>query len=95
MSIYKGGYITIDMLGLTIGDSDNKATIPGIYSKFLEANGKIVVYKNINLQGQEFDMLIPVGIVDDSDNNYFSVWLDPLGTVQLIIENSDTVYVQN
>ena len=94
MSIYKGGYVTIDMLDEQIGDSDAPATIPGIFSTIREAWGKVVVYKDINLQGQTFDMLIPVGTVYDTDHDTVLNWLDPLGTVVLVITNENSVYIQ-
>ena len=90
--IYKGGYITIDMLGLEIGDSDHPATIPGVYGKIMESYGKPIVYKNINLNGLTFDVLIPVGtFINDDDIIHY---LDPLGTVVLAVDNEDdAVYI--
>lgn len=92
MSIYKGGYITIDMLDEQIGDELAPVTFPGIYAKIKETWGKPIVFKNINLQGQSFKYLNVVAV--GTEEPPISCWLDPLGTVKLAITDEDAVYVE-
>lgn len=57
MSIYKGGYITIDCGG---GDilTESGITIPGISQAIADSFGKVVVLSNVALGGTTFEYFI-------------------------------------
>lgn len=57
MSIYKGGYITIDCGG---GDILTEAgiTVPGVSQAIADSFGKVVVLSNVTLGGTTFEYFI-------------------------------------
>lgn len=57
MSIYKGGYITIDCGG---GDilTESGITVPGVSKAIADSVGKVVVLSNVALGGTTFEYFI-------------------------------------
>lgn len=56
MSIYKGGYIIIDLNSIALDDG---ATISGIFAKISETWGKQVLFKNLSYNGDVFTLVTP------------------------------------
>lgn len=57
MSIYKGGYITIDCGGSDIL-TESGITVPGVSQAIADSFGKVVVLSNVTIGGTTFEYFI-------------------------------------
>lgn len=86
MSIYKGGYLTIDCGGGDILTEDG-ITIPGVYDAVMEAFGKVVILSNVQLGGELFKYYILDNLSKGATDFTTS------GSAGIIyISNADTIY---
>ena len=72
MSIYKGGYITIDIGGVDVL-SDTPPKIPGIYHKLTESRAKPVIFTNFIANSVTYDnAIMNVEYVDDGIITFYA-----------------------
>ena len=91
MSIYKGGYITIDCGGIDLtGDAP---VVDGIYNKLLETNAKPVIFANFIANNVTYDYAIMNAEYDDDGTITFFAFIGAGIIVQVAIDDSVTVTV--
>ena len=86
MSIYKGGYLTIDCGG---GDilTDAGITISGVYEAVKETIGKVVILSNVVIGGSTFKYFVLTNLVEEADDVAWSS-----ADITIYIANTDAVY---
>lgn len=89
MSVYKGGYITVDleMAEITSGGVSIKT---GTYARLVEALGKPIIIKNVNLGGTAMLFFNPLFVLYDSEAGEFYFVADAQNTMSLCIDSTDT-----
>lgn len=58
-TIYKGGYITIDVKNGDVTSETDAPVIPGIYKALLDAKGKAVRFINVKFGKETYDVVVP------------------------------------
>ena len=89
MSIYKGGYITIDLEMVEI-TSDGASITPGTYARLVESLGKPIIIRNANLGGTAMLFFNPLFVLYDSEAGEFYFVADAQNTMSLCIDSTDT-----
>ena len=89
MSVYKGGYITVDLEMAEI-TSDGVSIKSGTYARLVESLGKPIIIKNANLGGTEMLQFNPLFVTYDSDAGEFYFIADATNTMSLCINSTDT-----
>lgn len=89
MSVYKGGYITVD-LEMTEITSDGVSIKSGTYARLVESLGKPIIIKNANLGGTEMILFNPLFVLYDSDAGEFYFVANADNTMSLCIDSTDT-----
>lgn len=86
MSIYKGGYITIDCGG---GDilTEEGITIPGVYGAISDSYGKIVILSNVEIGGEVFKYYI-LNNISSSATDYACSGV----AINIYISNTNVIY---
>lgn len=92
MSVYKGGYITID-LEMTAITSAGVSIKSGTYARLVESLGKPIIIKNANLGGTAMILFNPCFVTYDSDAGEFYFVADAQNTMSLCITSSDTALI--
>lgn len=92
MSIYKGGYITIDLGGADVlGDTPPK--ISGIYTKLTESYGKPVIFKNFIANSVLYDYAEMTSVYNDDGTYTYFAYLGAGIVVQVASDDTVTVTV--
>lgn len=92
MSIYKGGYIIIDIGGADVL-GDPPPTISGIYTKLTESYGKPVIFKNFIANDVLYDYAQMTSVYTDDGIYTFFAFLGAGIIVQVAPDDSVTVTV--
>ena len=86
MSIYKGGYITIDCGGGDILTEDG-VTISGVYGAISDSYGKIVILSNVKIGDEVFEYYI-LNNISSSATDYSC----PGFAITIYISNTNVIY---
>ena len=89
MSVYKGGYITVDLEMAEI-TSDGVPIKSGTYARLVESLGKPVIIKNANLGGTAMLFFNPLFVLYDSDASELYFVANTDNTMSLCIDSTDT-----
>ena len=89
MSVYKGGYITVDLEMAEI-TSDGVPIKSGTYARLVESLGKPVIIKNANLGGTAMLFFNPLFVLYDSDAGELYFVANTDNTMSLCIDSTDT-----
>ena len=92
MSIYKGGYITIDIGGANIL-ADTSPKIPGIYLKLTESRAKPVIFTNFVANSVTYDNAIMNAEYVDEGIITFYAFIGTGIIIQVASDDSVTVTV--
>ena len=87
MSIYKGGYITIDCGGVDVL-SITPPTVPGIYLKLTESRAKPVIFTNFVANGVTYDNAIMNAEYDDDGTITFFAFIGNGIIIQVAADDS-------
>lgn len=87
MSIYKGGYITIDIGGADVL-AEIPPSIPGVYQKLTESRAKPVIFTNFEANSVVYDNAIMNAEYDDDGTITFFAFIGAGIIIQVASDDS-------
>lgn len=87
MSIYKGGYITIDLGGADVL-AVTPPTVPGVYLKLTESRAKPVIFTNFEANGTTYDNAVMNAEYDDDGTLTFYAFIGAGIIIQVASDDS-------
>ena len=88
MSIYKGGYLTIDCGGGDIA-TESGIEIPGVYNAVKETEGKVVILKSVTIGASTFDYFVLQNLSHDGTSYGYQT-----ADIIILIGNTDVIIAE-